>query len=579
MAGRSARRRIRLFVLLTGALILASLVPLVLSDAVLIRRNQRTLETLEEKYLTRSSSALADHVAAFYASARERLKSAAASLWLAGQLSGKDPFTSEDGPRLLGNFLSGRTPLVALRGFNATGSGRFVGPDVRSPEIDYEFRKGFESARDGAIYQGKPFWLPELGPVAVLALPVVEQSKNSRTGVVEALVSWQPIATEFRDEAHREVRVTLVDREGNVVFPLYARSQARQASLLVSDFMRFPARITRSETTPQGGAVLASIAPVGLPDWGVLVERDRDLAFASVDVMKRDTLIWSAVSLACALLLGILFARRLSDPIAKLASSTHAISEGDYGATVEVAGTAEIAELSVSFNRMSASIRTAFDQVQRAARENRELFLASIKALAEAIDAKDPYTRGHSERVAAYAATIASELDLPPSEVERIRLSALLHDVGKIGVDDRIIRKPTALSEEEFQLMKTHPIKGAAIMSAIPQLADVIPGMKYHHEKWSGGGYPEGLKGEEIPMQARIVTVADTFDAMTTTRPYQQAMEIEFVVERIRQFAGIRYDPRVVDAFVRAYRKGNLAPIPVRPALEEPELPELAEAL
>ena len=228
---------------------------------------------------------------------------------------------------------------------------------------------------------------------------------------------------------------------------------------------------------------------------------------------------------------------------------------------------------------MSASIRTAFDQVQRAARENRELFLASIRALAEAIDAKDPYTRGHSERVAAYAATIASEMGLPAAEVERIRLSALLHDVGKIGVDDRIIRKPTALSEEEFQLMKTHPIKGAAIMSAIPQLADVIPGMKYHHEKWGGGGYPEGLKGEEIPLQARIVTVADTFDAMTTTRPYQQAMENDYVVERIKQFAGIRYDPAVIDAFVRAYEKGELAPIPVRPALDEPEEPELAEAL
>jgi HD-GYP domain-containing protein (c-di-GMP phosphodiesterase class II) len=571
------RRRIRLFVLLSGGLVLASLVPLVFSDVVLIRRNQRTLETLEEKYLTRSSSALADHVAAFYSSARERLKSAAASLWLAGQLSGKDPFTSEDGPRLLGSFLSGRTPLVALRGFNATGSGRFVGPDVRSAQLDYEFRKGFESARDGVLYQGKPFFLPELGPVAVLALPVVEDG-NSRAGVVEALVSWQPIATEFRDEAHREVRVSLVDREGTVLFPFFARGQRRKGSLLVADFTRFPARLTRSESTPRG-AVLASIAPVGQPDWGVLIERDRDLAFASVDLMVRDTVIWSAIALILALMLGIVFARRLSNPIARLAHSTHAISEGDYGATVEVGGTAEIAELSASFNRMSASIRTAFDQVQKAARENRELFLASVRALAEAIDAKDPYTRGHSERVAAYAATIASEMDLPPSEVERIRLSALLHDVGKIGVDDRIIRKPTALTEAEFQLMKAHPIKGAAIMSAIPQLADVIPGMKYHHEKWSGGGYPEGLKGEEIPLQARIVTVADTFDAMTTTRPYQQAMENDYVVERIKQFAGIRYDPVVVEAFVRAYGKGQLTPIPVRPALEELEESELAEAL
>ena len=184
-----------------------------------------------------------------------------------------------------------------------------------------------------------------------------------------------------------------MDREGEALFPLGPARPDRRGSLLVRDFMPFPARLTRSELTPHG-AVLASIAPVGQPDWGVLVERDRDLAFASVHLMVRDTVIWSAVALAGALLLGIVFARRLSAPIARLAESTHAISEGEYGATVEVAGTAEIADLSESFNRMSASIRAAFDQVQRAARENRELFLASIRALAEAIDAKDPYTRG-----------------------------------------------------------------------------------------------------------------------------------------------------------------------------------------
>ncbi len=576
MAGRSVRRRIRLFVLLSGALVLASLVPLLLSGAVLIGRNQRALETLEEKYLTRSSSALADYVFAFYASASEKLKSAAASLGLAGQLAGKDPFTSEDCPRILGSFLSGRTPLVALRGLNARGEGRFVGPDVGSFEIDYEFRKGFVSALDGVLYLGKPF-TTQLGPVAVLAVPVFDESR-ARSGVVEALVSWEAINGKFKDQAHQGVGVSLVDREGDVIYPLLPRAQQRRDSLLVSDFMRFPAPWTRSELTPRG-AVLASIAPVRQPDWGVLVERDRDLAFASVDLMVRDTVIWSAVALAAALLLGLFFARGLSAPIARLAQSTHAISEGEYGATVEVAGTAEIADLSENFNRMSASIRTAFDQVRRAARENRELFLAAVRALAEAIDAKDPYTRGHSERVAAYAATIAAEMGLSPGEVERVRLSALLHDVGKIGVDDRIIRKPTALSEEEFQIMKTHPIKGAAIMAAIPQLADVIPGMKYHHEKYSGGGYPEGLRGEEIPLQARIVTVADTFDAMTTTRPYQQAMETDYVVERIRNYAGARYDPLVVEAFVRAYAKKDLAPIPGRPALEEPEEPRLVEAL
>ena len=322
-----------------------------------------------------------------------------------------------------------------------------------------------------------------------------------------------------------------------------------------------------------------AIAPVGQPDWGVLVERDRDLAFASVDLMVRDTLIWSAVALAGALFLGIFFARRLSDPIARLAQSTRAISEGAYGATVTVGGTAEIAELSESFNRMSGSIRIAFDEVRRSARENRELFLSSIKALAEAIDAKDPYTRGHSERVATYAAAVAREMGLSTEEVERTRLSALLHDVGKIGVDDRIIRKPTALTEDEFEAMKTHPIKGTAIMSAIPQLKDVIPGMKYHHESWSGGGYPEGLKKVQIPLQARIVAVADTFDAMTTTRPYQQAMAIDHVVDRIRQLAGGRFDPDVVAAFLRSYERGDLVPIPLPVPFEEPEEMALQEAL
>ncbi len=559
MSRTHSRRRIRLFVLLSGALVSASLVPLLVSDGVLIRRNQRTLETLEEKYLTRSSSAVADHVSAFYVSARERLNTAAASLRVSGRLSGRDPFNSADGPRILTSALAGQTQLVALRGVNFVGSGSFVGPDVHSAEVDYEFRKGFEAARDGALYLGRPFHTPTLGHVAVLAAPVQDDS-GGEIGVVEALVSWQPIVQEFRDEARREVQVTLVDRQGEALFPEAARGKDRRGLSLVRDFVKFPARLTRSERTDHG-AVLASIAPVGQPDWGVLVERDRDLAFASVTRMVRDTLLWSAAALTGALLLGLAFARRLSDPIASLAESTRAISEGQYGATVEVRGTAEIAALSESFNRMSGSIEVAFDAVQRAARENHELFLASIRALAEAIDAKDPYTRGHSERVSAYAATLAREMGLPGDEVERIRLSALLHDVGKIGVDDSIIRKPTALTEQEFAAMKTHPIKGAAIMSAIPQLADVIPGMKYHHEKWTGGGYPEGLSGEQIPMQARIVTVADTFDAMTTTRPYQQAMEIGYVVDRIRQFAGVRYDPVVVDAFVRAFEKGELMPI------------------
>jgi HD-GYP domain-containing protein (c-di-GMP phosphodiesterase class II) len=563
----SGRRRIRLFALLSGALILASLVPLVVAEAVLIRRNRRTLETLEEKYLTRSSAAIADHIANYYDSAEQQLMKAVDVIQVAAHLTGKDPFTRTDAPEILKAALQVAGPLSALRAVNPQGQGSFVGPNVQIPAIDLEFRRGFESARDGGRYVGTPFAAGDLGAVAVLAAPV-EDPPGSRIGVVEALVSWQPVTREFSDEARREVRATLVDARGRVLFPLGQEGQQHPSSL-VADFVRFPARVTRSESTARG-PVLASISPVGDPPWGVLVERDQKLAFASVAVMIRDTLLWSAACLAGALLLGLIFAKRLSRPIAQLADSTRAVTEGQYGTRVEVQGTAEIADLSENFNRMSESIHDAFERVQKAAKENQELFLSSIRALAAAIDAKDPYTRGHSERVARYSAAIAKSLELPAEDVRKARLSGILHDVGKIGVDDRIIRKPTALTDEEFELMKAHPVKGAAIMEAIPQLADIIPGMKYHHEKWEGGGYPDGLKGEEIPLQARIVAVADAFDAMTTTRPYQKAMEVSYVLQRLREMSNKRFDEKCVEALVRSHARGELipqeAPMPVRQA-------------
>jgi putative nucleotidyltransferase with HDIG domain len=564
-------RRLRLFVLLSGALVLVSLVPLLISDTALIRRNRRALEVLEEKYLTRSSSALADRISAYHASAREELANAANSVRMARELTGENPFTSRHGPEILRAVLRGETPLLALRGVNRKGIGSFAGPASLPAEVEFEFRRAFESARDGAFYSGDPFEAPPLGAVSVLASPVSDA--DGLIGVVEALVSWEPIRREFADETRRDVRATLVDREGRILFPPAIRgSEQRHGSSLVADFQRFPARVTRSETRA-GVTVLASIAPVGQPAWAVLLERDRDAAFASVDRMIRDTVLWSAAALLGALLLGVVFARRLSRPIAQLAESTRAVSEGQYDTRVEVRGTAELADLSENFNRMSESISTAVNNLKRAARENHELFINSIRALAAAIDAKDPYTRGHSERVARYSSLVAKEMGLPSEDVRRVRLSALLHDVGKIGIDDRIIRKPTALTEEEFEIMKSHPVKGAAIMDAIPELHDVIPGMKHHHERWEGGGYPDGLAGEEIPLQARIVSVADTFDAMTTTRPYQQAMDLRFVFQRLRDLAGNRFDPQVVDALIRSYEKGELVPIAREEAPPETPVP------
>src|SRR2546425_4853716 len=199
---------------------------------------------------------------------------------------------------------------------------------------------------------------------------------------------------------------------------------------------------------------------------------------------------------------------------------------------------------------MTDQIERYINDLQHSVTENRELFIGTVKGLAAAIDGKDPYTRGHSERVSRFSIAIAQRLGLTDDEVEKIRISALLHDVGKIGIDDSILKKPSALTDEEYEIMKKHPQKGYKIMAPIPGMKEFLPGMYMHHEMINGKGYPQGLKGDEIPLMARIVSVADTFDAMTTDRPYQKAMEFNAAVERLKTFVGTRYDARVVQAFV-----------------------------
>jgi HD-GYP domain-containing protein (c-di-GMP phosphodiesterase class II) len=178
--------------------------------------------------------------------------------------------------------------------------------------------------------------------------------------------------------------------------------------------------------------------------------------------------------------------------------------------------------------------------------------------LAGAVDEKDPYTRGHSDRVTRYSLLIAKEMGLPPAFMETLQISAQLHDVGKIGIEDHILKKPGSLTEEEFEVMKTHTTKGANILRPVPQLAEMLPGIELHHEALDGRGYPYGLKGDQIPLMPRVIAVADTFDALTTNRPYQQAHTPDQALQIIRSLAGKRLDPAAVDALLAVYERGEI---------------------
>lgn len=209
---------------------------------------------------------------------------------------------------------------------------------------------------------------------------------------------------------------------------------------------------------------------------------------------------------------------------------------------------------------LSEEIRNHVEGILRAARESRQLFLEAARSLAAKIDNKDPYTRGHSERVKRISVEIARIMQLPDEEIENVEIGALMHDFGKITIDGRILNKPTQLTHAEFEIMKTHTTRGYDMLKHIPELKDVAPGLQSHHEQLDGNGYPHGLKGDEIPMIARIITVADCFDAMTTRRPYQEPAPIEHVLEVLRFSAGKRYDERVVEALIQGLHTGRIVP-------------------
>ncbi len=180
----------------------------------------------------------------------------------------------------------------------------------------------------------------------------------------------------------------------------------------------------------------------------------------------------------------------------------------------------------------------------------KDMFKGTLRALTAAIDAKDPYTRGHSERVAYLAARLAEKMGLDKPEVERVHTTGLVHDVGKIGVPGHVLSKPGRLTDEEFGLIKRHPSIGYEILKDIPALETMLPGVLHHHERWDGRGYPHGLAGEDIPMLGRILALADTFDAMSSTRSYRPALPRETVLNEIRDCAGTQFDPKLAPLFV-----------------------------
>lgn len=197
------------------------------------------------------------------------------------------------------------------------------------------------------------------------------------------------------------------------------------------------------------------------------------------------------------------------------------------------------------------------EDISESYKELEDLFLKLILVMVNALDAKSPWTKGHSERVSLYAEQIAKQMLIDEDGIKDIKLAGLLHDIGKIGTYDYLLDKPGTLTREEFDIVKKHPDQGADILKEIKQLQDIIPYIKYHHEKLDGNGYPHKLKGHKIPLGAKILHVADSFDSMTSDRPYRPAPGIKYALSEMEKYKGTQFDPRVIEAFLTVLEKSD----------------------
>jgi HD-GYP domain-containing protein (c-di-GMP phosphodiesterase class II) len=569
--------RIPILYLILGVLILVSVVPMYFyaTRVVAINRNSlKTNEMLLQNNLTRS---LSGDISQRQSNLRTMLGNFGSSVEIAsgGNLSA-DRVSSVQMRALLERFVSSSSDLAYATLLNAESKGISAGRMEPDAFMARELERAFAAGLENRPYNGQPLSVGaarDQHVVMLLSQPVA--ANGTVIGIVAGFVDLEFLVKRLNQASQGGLLAYVVDQQGRLVASAvssYATGQDMTDLDIVRNFAEQGGRVnfvvTKEFSMKKDGVstlMLGTYSPVQELGWAVVAQKAQRDAYQGVFEMQRTAKLLAILAVLISIMISIFAARRITGPLQVLTESSRAIAKGDFSQRVALKSRTEIGELADTFNRMSEELEQFVEDLKRAAEENRNLFLNSIQMLAGAVDEKDPYTRGHSDRVTRYSVMLATDMGLGNDEVEKVRVAAQLHDVGKIGIEDRVLKKPGALTPEEFEIMKTHTTKGANVLRPVPQLADMIPGIELHHESLDGRGYPYGLKGDEIPVTARIIMVADTYDAMTTDRPYQSAMDPEYVVRIINSLAGTKFDPKVVAALTAIYERGDLGgarPVP-----------------
>src|SRR6201993_2954761 len=530
------------------------------------RDRLKTNEMLLQNTVTRS---LADDLSQHEHAQRMMLANLSSSIQVAsGGDIGEKNIESPELRALLENFVSSSDEIAYATLLNSEAKGISAGRITPDAFLQRELEHAYPAARDGRAYNGQALVVGEgkaTRTVFLVSAPV--QYGPRFLGMIASVVDLQFLIRRLR-EVGGGLTPYVVDAQGRLVAaatPEFATGQDMKNLDIVRNFVESGNKAQLAETrefSKSAGSerieMLGTYSPVTSLDWAVIVQKPLREAYRDVYEMQRTARLLAIAAVLLSIFVSIIAARRITNPLQVLTESSRALAKGDFSQRVHLWSRTEIGELAQTFNTMSEELERFVEDLKRAADENRALFMGSIQMLAGAVDEKDPYTRGHSDRVTRYSLLIAKELKLPSTFMETLQISAQLHDVGKIGIEDRILKKPGALTEEEFEVMKTHTTKGANILRPVPQLAEMLPGIELHHEALDGRGYPYGLQGDQIPLLARVIAVADTFDALTPKRPYQQAHTPEQALQIIQNLADKRLDPVAVKALLAVYARGEI---------------------
>jgi HD-GYP domain-containing protein (c-di-GMP phosphodiesterase class II) len=565
--------RIPILYLILIVLIAVGVVPLYFYATKVVGLNRETLERNEKLTQNMVTTNLAEDVAQRAKDIRIALANLSYSIQVTsgGNLSGPR-VESQEIKDLLQNYIGSPDSIVPYaRLVNAEN--RFVSVGTMEPDafLEKELERGLSAARGQREYSGEALAVgtgKQVRTLMVVGKPVLD-AKKEYLGSLELIVDLNYLVKKLKEAVDRQGLDTfVVDQSGRLVASAnvqYATGQDMNSNELVKNFVEQSGNtqvsVTKEYSLQQGKnrvAMLGTYFSVPGLNWAVMTQKTQEGAYIEATELQRDALRFALIAIAFSIFISIWAARRLTTPLHVLTESSRSIAGGDFSKRVELHSRTELGELAETFNLMTDDLERFVADLKKKSEENLALFLSSIQMLAGAVDEKDPYTRGHSDRVTRYSILIANELGLRQEEIEKIRISAQLHDVGKIGIEDRILKKPGALTPEEFEIMKTHTTKGAAILRPVEMLRDMLPGIELHHESLDGRGYPFGLKGDQIPIMPRIVMVADTFDAMTTNRPYQAAMDPEYVIRIINSLATTKFDPTVVKAMTKVFESGKL---------------------